>query len=41
VAIGNPMALMEPKLTSRMAIAARMPTTVAKPSDAYCACSIA
>ena len=38
VAIGRPIAVSEPKLMSRMTTAAAMPTTVAKPIEACCAC---
>ena len=41
VAIGRPIALNDPKLISRIRIAAAIPTTVANPSEACCACSIA
>ena len=41
VAIGSPIATNEPKLSSRMTIAAAIPTTVANPIPACCACSIA
>ena len=41
VRIGRPIAMNDPKVISRMTIAASSPIAVADPSDGFSACSIA